>query len=102
VDLSGNLEIGTSAGAPLAAVTAAVRMSDGAAPPDPLLLVLSSDSDASQETQAPVLTSAPAISGPLHLGQPGSWTVMARSGDLSLAVTSLQTSAACAAALLSM
>lgn len=94
VDLSGNLEISTSAGAPLAAVTAAVKMSDGAAPPDPLLLVLSSDSDASQETQAPVLTSAPGKSVARFTSvSPGSWTVMARSGDLSLAVSSLQTSA---------
>jgi hypothetical protein len=94
VDLSGNLEVDTSAGAPLAAVTAAVRMSDGAPLPEPLLLVLSSNTDASLEIQAPVITSAPGKSvARFSSVSPGSWTVMARSGDLSLAVASLQTSA---------
>jgi hypothetical protein len=94
VDLSGNLEVDTSAGAPLAAVTAAVRMSDGAPLPEPLLLVLSSDADANLEMQAPVVTPAPGKSvARFSSVSPGSWTVMARSGDLSLAVASLQTSA---------
>lgn len=94
VDLSGSLEVDASAGAPLAAVTAAVRMSDGAPPPEPMLLVLSSDSDPSQEIQAPVVTSAPGKSVARFASvSPGSWTVMALGGDLSLAVASLQTSA---------
>jgi 5-hydroxyisourate hydrolase-like protein (transthyretin family) len=94
VDLSGSLEVDTSAGTPLAAVTAAVKMSDGAPLPEPLLLVLSSDTDASLEMQAPVVTSAPGKSvARFSSVSPGSWTVMARSGDLSLAVASLQTSA---------
>jgi 5-hydroxyisourate hydrolase-like protein (transthyretin family) len=93
VDLSGNLEVDTSTGAQLAAVTAAVRMSDGAPVPEPLLLVLSSDTDASQEMQALVVTSAPGKSvARFGSVSPGIWTVMARSGELSLGVASLQTS----------
>jgi hypothetical protein len=94
VDLSGNLEVDTSAAAQMAAVTVAVRMSDGAPLPEPLLLVLSSDADANLEIQAPVVASAPGKSvARFSSVSPGSWTVMARSGDLSLAVASLQTSA---------
>jgi hypothetical protein len=94
VDLSGNLEVDTSAGAQLAAVTAAVRMSDGAPVPEPLLLVLSSDTDANLEMQALVVTSAPGKSvARFGSVSPGTWTVMARSGELSLGVASLQTPA---------
>lgn len=94
VDLSGNLEVDTSAGAQMATVTAAARMSDGTPLPEPLLLVLSSNTDANLEMQAPVVSSAPGKSvARFSSVSPGSWTLLARSGDLSLAVASQQTSA---------
>jgi hypothetical protein len=94
VDMSGNLEVDTSAGTQMPTVTATVRMGDGTPLPEPLQLVLNSDADANQEILAPVITSAPGQSvARFSSVSPGSWTVMARSGDLSLAVASLQTSA---------
>jgi hypothetical protein len=89
---SGNLEVDPSQGVPAVSVTVKLRMADNLPLPQPLELMLMSESTPRQVLRAQAASDGPGkASVSFSAVSPGYWTPFAQSGDLALAMVSIQT-----------
>lgn len=88
----GSLEVDPSQGIPSVSVTVKLHMAGNTPLPAPLELVLRQESVPHRVLRASVTSDAPGrASASFSAVGPGSWTLLAQSGDLALAVVSIQT-----------